>query len=116
MQQILPIVSLIEDAKSLFLVRYGFSAEKLHASTKFAHALQRWAFKEGFNFGKAIEIGGLEVVHMTKKSAMVDFYLSANRNGRTYSLRLSLEPDEMDAVGVKPLILPGEADLSFGED
>lgn len=109
----MPLLRLIEDAKSMFLLRYGFHAERLHASTKFAHTIQRWARKKGARFGQEIEIAGLQVLHSTRVSAMMDFYLSATRGNEVHSLHLALEPDEMESVGVRSLILPGESDLTF---
>ena len=83
-----PLIGFIRQAMQAHYKQYGFQAEKLHASTMMEGALVRWAESNKMYPAdiqqrlQGAEIFGMQVVRMTKNSALVEFYLSTERDGQ----------------------------------
>ena len=112
-----PIIKITEDAKGEFLKKYGFPAERLHVSPMVEGALQRlWRSTiPGMTLDarlKGMEFTGLEVVKMTRRSALVEMYLSATRDAKIHVLHVLIEPEEL---GLSRVSAPEiELDSGFG--
>lgn len=102
-----PIVDIVAQAQREYLANFGFPAEKLHASLMFEGALQRWATANAAYPADPIErlqgatFNGLEVVRMTRRSALVEFWLTAERDGQIYAQQVRVEPE---AVGIRQAV------------
>lgn len=96
-----PIAQIVNNAKAKFLGLTGFPAERIHVSPRLESALQRWAVSAGMvpasleDRLQGAEIAGMEVLRMTKRSAKVEFYLSAERSGKVLSLNVQVLPEEV---------------------
>lgn len=102
-----PLIGFIRQAKNDYYKQYGFWPEKLHASTMMEGALVRWA-EANMHYPASLqlrlqgaEIMGLQVVRMTKRSALVEFYLSTERDGQLYTSHAILEPE---TVGIRKAV------------
>lgn len=102
-----PLLGYIRNAMTAHYKKYGFHAEKLHASTMMEGALVRWA-EAAARYPQDIqqrlqgaEIFGMQIVRMTKKSALVEFYLSTERDGQLYTSHAILEPE---TVGIRKAV------------
>lgn len=102
-----PLIRLIRQAAQAHYKQYGFHAEKLHASTMMEGALVRWAESNKMYPAdiqqrlQGAEIFGMQVVRMTKNSALVEFYLSSERDGQLYTSHAILEPE---TVGIRKVV------------
>lgn len=102
-----PLIGFIRQAKQAYYQQYGFWPEKLHASTMMEGALVRWAEANMYYPAdlkqrlQGAEIMGMQVVRMTKKSALVEFYLSTERDGQLYTSHVILEPE---TVGIRKAV------------
>lgn len=117
-QKSAPIEQFIREGQAAFVTTYGFPAERIHCSRSFAKALTRWMAGllqyKGVPATTALEIHGLEVLHMTKQSPHFEFYLSATRDGQVFSSNVRLEPDHpaegliQDLQGIVDLTTPDD--------
>lgn len=113
-----PIITFIRKAMMEFAGEYGIQAEKIHVSLMMEGALTRWALAN-LHFPQSLEervsqgasIFGLEVVKMTKNSAVVEFYLSAERAGQLYTSHAVIEPE---TVGIRKVV--NENGITLGID
>lgn len=102
-----PLIGFVRQAMKAHYQQYGFHAEKLHASTMMEGALVRWA-EANMHYPSDIqqrlqgaEIFGMQVVRMTKRSALVEFYLSTERDGQLYTSHAVIEPE---TVGIRKVV------------
>lgn len=102
-----PLIRFVRLAMKAHYHQYGFHAEKLHASTMMEGALVRWA-EANMHYPSDIrqrlqgaEIFGMQVVRMTKRSALVEFYLSTERDGQLYTSHAVIEPE---TVGIRKVV------------
>lgn len=99
-----PILHYIRQAIAAHYAKYSFHAERLHASPMMEGALVRWAeanlhYPQDINHRlQGAEIFGLQIVRMTKKSALVEFYLSTERDGQVFASHAMLEPENVGVI------------------
>lgn len=106
-----PIITIIENSKAKFLAEAGFPAEVLHASLPFERALLRYAVQylpmvltpDGT---EDVQICGLEIRRMGKQSPWLEFYLTADRDGKRHVLHTFLDrrADNALTIASKPLL------------
>lgn len=94
-----PLIKHISGAVNEYVATYNFMPETLIVSPKIEGALQRWAvmnkqipadLKDRL---QGASLMGMEIRRMTKRSALVEFYLSTRRNGIDYYSHAILEPE-----------------------
>lgn len=102
-----PLIGYVRQAVAEYRNKYGFHPEKLHASTMMEGALVRWA-DANMHYPadlqqrlQGAELMGMQVVRMTRNSALVEFYLSAERDGQLYTSHAVLEPE---TVGIRKMV------------
>lgn len=102
-----PIIAFIRKAMVEHRKKYGMHAEKLYASPMMEGALVRWA-DANMHYPADIkqrlqgaEIFGMPIFRMTRKSALVEFYLTSERGDNRYVSHAILEPE---TVGIRKAV------------
>lgn len=102
-----PIIGFIRKAMAAHHEKYGMAAEKLYASPMMEGALVRWAdanmhypadLKQRL---QGAEVFGMPIFRMTRKSALVEFYLTSERDKQLYTSHAVLEPE---TVGIRKAV------------
>lgn len=102
-----PIIAYIRKAIVEHRKKYGMSPEKLYASPMMEGALVRWADANRHYPAdieqrlQGAEIFGMRVFRMTRKSALVEFYLTTERDKERYTSHAILEPE---TVGIRKAV------------
>lgn len=102
-----PIIAFIRKAIVAHRTKYGMAPEKLFASPMMEGALVRWA-EANKHYPADIEqrlqgaeIFGMPIFRMTRKSALVEFYLTTERDEKLYTSHAVLEPE---TVGIRKAV------------
>lgn len=102
-----PIIAYIRKAIVEHRKKYGTPPEKLYASPMMEGALMRWA-AANLHYPADIEqrlqgaeIFGMPIFRMTRKSALVEFYLTSERDKQLYTSHAILEPE---TVGIRKAV------------
>lgn len=105
----IPLIKAIEDAKVKFKEKYNMPPEVLHVSFSVEKMLNKWAKMEYPKGGmREAEVLGMGVLRATKSTPHAEFWLTAIRNSRIFTVHARLTPEEAGGTVVQH---PGETIL-----